>query len=84
MNTIKNLICWFALIALLTGCAPVMVASHYYRSGKESELIKEFTDSIRATNIEREKAGLKPLDICEEIKTQSERLREQFEDNCTN
>ena len=78
----RYLVAAVVFVMLLNACAPVMVGSHYVRSGKESELIKEFTEKLRADNLEREKAGLKPLDFCEEAKYQSERLQKQLLKNC--
>jgi hypothetical protein len=50
---------------LLNGCAAVLVGGVFYGSSKTSEKQKYTTD-FNQQNLEREKAGLKPLDWCSE------------------
>lgn len=54
----------------LTGCCPVLAGSvaggAFYKSTKTKTQKKEFTESFREINMERESRGLKPLDWCSE------------------
>lgn len=53
--------------ALFTGgCVPVLVGGLIYKSVKTNEEKAAFTLQMQKTNVEREKAGLPPLDWCSE------------------
>ena len=47
-------------------CVETMIASYAYRSGKTRQAKEQFLASYNQTNLEREKAGLAPLDLCTE------------------
>lgn len=59
-----------ALLALNTGCLAVVggaaVGGAIYHDAKKKQSREEFTASFRQTNLEREKSGLAPLDMCTE------------------
>lgn len=55
------------LSILLSGCIPVLVGGLMMQSSKSDTDKKEFLTELNRVNIEREKAGLKPLDICIEV-----------------
>ena len=50
----------------LNGCAAVLVGGLIYKSTKSEEEKAKFTTELQKTNLEREKARLKPLDWCSE------------------
>lgn len=50
----------------LSGCAAVLVGGLIYKSVKSNEEKALFTTNLQKTNLEREKARLKPLDWCSE------------------
>lgn len=52
--------------ASCAGCVPVLVGGMIYKSVKSNEEKSSFTTAFQRTNLEREKAGLKPLDWCSE------------------
>jgi len=56
-----------AICVLVGGCAPVLVGGLIWKSTKSKEEKAEFLRDLRAINLEREKAGLKPLDRCVEM-----------------
>jgi len=63
----KYLITFIALIiAIHCGCAAVLVGGLLYKSSKSKEAKREFISNLQKTNLEREKAGLQPLDTCTE------------------
>ncbi len=69
MQTLRIQIAVLALCGLLvpvTGCLPVLVGGLFYQDAKKRDARQEFMDSFRSTNLEREKAGLDPLDLCSE------------------
>ena len=47
-------------------CAAVLVGGLLYKSSKSKEAKQKFMANLQQTNLEREKAGLEPLDICTE------------------
>lgn len=59
-----------ALLILNTGCLAVVggaaVGGVIYHDAKKKQSREEFTASLRQTNLEREKSGLAPLDMCTE------------------
>jgi hypothetical protein len=63
MKTITLII---MLVFSTTGCIPMMVGGHYYRSTKTIEAKQKFLHNFNEINLQREKAGLQPLDICSE------------------
>ncbi len=51
----------------LTGCIPMIIGAVAY-SGAQSDATKQkFLDDFNKTNLEREKAGFKPLEYCVEL-----------------
>lgn len=48
------------------GCAAALVGGLLYKSSKSKEAKQQFMSEFNKTNLEREKAGLAPLDICTE------------------
>jgi hypothetical protein len=51
----------------LNGCAAVLVGGLFYHDSKTRDQRLAFTQDFQKQNIEREKAGLKPLVWCEEL-----------------
>ena len=56
-----------ALATLLSGCAAVVAGGIFYDHAKAREDRAAFTADFRKQNLEREKAGLQPLDWCTEL-----------------
>ncbi len=54
-------------IALLEGCASVLVGGLIWKSSKSKEEKNMFLRDFNQLNLEREKAGLKPLNKCIEM-----------------
>lgn len=54
------------MLVTLPGCAAVLVGGLFYNSAKTYEQKQKFTQEFQARNVEREKAGLEPLDWCSE------------------
>jgi hypothetical protein len=54
------------LSANLGGCAAALVGGLIYKSTKSNEEKAQFVTNLQKTNLEREKAHLKPLDWCSE------------------
>ena len=50
----------------LGGCAAVLVGGLIYKSTKSNEEKATFVTNLQKTNLEREKAHLRPLDWCSE------------------
>jgi hypothetical protein len=50
----------------LGGCAAALVGGLIYKSTKSNEEKAAFVTNLQKTNLEREKAKLKPLDWCSE------------------
>lgn len=50
----------------LLGCIPTIIGASVYKSSKTRESKERFMAQFNQTNIEREKAGLAPLDLCTE------------------
>jgi hypothetical protein len=55
------------LSILLSGCVPVLIGGLMYQSSKTEAEKNQFLIEFNKNNLEREKAGLKPLDICIEM-----------------
>lgn len=53
-----------AIALALNGCAAVLVGGLFYNSAKTYEQKQKFTADFNQQNLERERAGLKPLDWC--------------------
>lgn len=51
---------------LLSGCIPTIIGAAVYKSSKTKQAKQAFMEDFNKTNIEREKAGLQPLDLCTE------------------
>ena len=54
--------------SLLSGCAAVAVGAYAYDGVEDEKLKQEFMKEFDAQNFEREKAGLKPKDLCTALK----------------
>jgi len=52
---------------VLNGCAAVLVGGLFYHDSKTRDQRLAFTLDFQKQNLEREKAGLKPLDWCQEL-----------------
>src|SRR5258707_4190062 len=63
----KKSISVMLLCVCLSGCLPVLVGGIIWKSSKSSNEQKEFLQELNRLNLEREKAGLKPLDVCTEM-----------------
>jgi len=50
----------------LSGCIPALIGAVAYKSSKTKEAKQKFMASYHQINIEREKQGLQPLDLCTE------------------
>ncbi len=61
----KNLILILLSIAI-SGCAAAAIGSYAYKSSKSKEAKQQFMANYHQINIEREKQGLQPLDLCTE------------------
>jgi hypothetical protein len=68
----------FLIVSIgLTGCIPAIIGAVAY-SGAQSDATKQkFLDDFNKTNLEREKAGLKPIDYCVELRRFDAKLAEQ-------
>jgi len=62
----KFLIALFLLSIFLTSCIPTIIGASVYKSSKTRESKERFMAQFNQTNIDREKAGLPPLDLCTE------------------
>lgn len=51
---------------LSSGCLPVFVGGMFYHDAKKKQTRQSFMADFRNTNLEREKNGLEPLDLCTE------------------
>jgi hypothetical protein len=49
----------------MSGCAAVAVGAYAYNNSEKREARQKFIEDYNKTNIEREKAGLKPIELCE-------------------
>jgi hypothetical protein len=57
-----------AMLVVLTtsGCLPVLVGGLILKSSKSNAEKREFITRLQNTNMDRERLGLKPLDVCSE------------------
>ena len=55
----------FSLI-LCSSCAPTLIGAVAYKTSKTREQKQQFLKNFNEMNLEREKAGLPPLDLCTE------------------
>lgn len=62
-----RLIVMAALVVALSGCAAVLVGGLMYDHAASRDDKRKFTENFTKQNLEREKAGLKPLDWCSEV-----------------
>lgn len=53
-------------LLLLGGCVPVVLGGLILHSSKSNAEKREFMNRLETTNTERERLGLKPLDVCSE------------------
>ena len=51
-------------VVLLQGCAAVAIGSYAYDRGGKRDTRQKYFEEFNKTNIEREKNGLKPLELC--------------------
>lgn len=67
MGVNMRIVITFVIVALFcSGCAAALVGGAFYKSSKTREGKERFIAQFNQTNIEREKAGLPPLDLCTE------------------
>ena len=64
----KNIMVMVCLlgISMIQNCVPALIASAAYSGSKKRQSHQEWTAQFNQTNLEREKAKLKPLDFCDE------------------
>lgn len=68
MKRVAGLLLILVLCFSMTGCIAVAAgAIGAYSGSKKREVREKFLAEIRSENLEREKAGLKPLDLCTEM-----------------
>ena len=53
-----------AVVMLLQGCAAVAVGAYAFDKGGKRDSRQRYFEEFNKTNIEREKNGLKPLELC--------------------
>ena len=71
-SSLRKILSLSLCLVFLNGCAAAAVGSYAYFQGEKvqdkrevKKIHQEFLADFNATNIEREKNGLEPLDICE-------------------
>ena len=69
------------LIILIQGCAAVAVGAYAYDKGGKREARQKYFGEFNKINIEREKNGLKPLDLCDYKKSVDKEWAEE-DTNC--
>lgn len=70
-----------ALAALsLTGCIPLLIGAAVYSNAQTDATKQKFLDDFNKTNLEREKAGLKPLEYCSELRRLDDTLAKNDEE----
>jgi len=62
---VKNSILLLCAVFFLNGCVAAAVGGFAYVSAEKREARQKFMEDFNYTNLEREKAGLDPLDICD-------------------
>jgi len=65
-DEMRKLITILVLSLTLSGCAAALVGGLLYKSAKSKEAKASFLSNLQEINLEREKAGLEPLNTCEE------------------
>ena len=60
----KRLFALTTCFVILTGCLPILVGGMIWKSSKSREEHERWSTQFQATNIERVKIGLPPLDWC--------------------
>lgn len=50
----------------ISSCVPAAIGSYAYKSSKSKQAKQQFMASYNQNNLEREKEGLAPLDLCTE------------------
>lgn len=78
---VLSLLSLAAVLPLSSGCLPVLVGGLFYQEAEQREDRQQFMDGVRKTNLEREKNGLEPLDLCSE-KYQFDRAWAMKDPNC--
>lgn len=61
---LRILLCLTLLVS--PACLPVLVGGLILKSSKSSAEKRDFMSRLQTLNFERERAGLRPLDICSE------------------
>lgn len=61
---LTNIVLLMTTVAILQGCAAAAVGAYAYDRGGKRETRQKYFEEFNKTNIEREKNGLKPLELC--------------------
>jgi hypothetical protein len=70
-----------AIVSLsLTGCIPLLIGAAVYSNAQTDATKQKFLDDFNKTNLEREKAGLKPLEYCSELRRLDDNLAKNDEE----
>ena len=64
----------------LTGCIPLLIGAAVYSNAQTDATKQKFLDDFNKTNLEREKAGLKPLEYCSELRRLDDTLAKNDEE----
>ena len=67
MKHLKSINIIVALSFFLAGCVPVLVGGLIWKSNRSQGEKNQFLQELNKINMEREKAGLKPLNQCVEM-----------------
>lgn len=51
---------------VVSGCIPTIIGAAVYKSSKTRQSKERFIEQFNETNVQRESAGLPPLDLCTE------------------
>jgi len=62
----KGIVLFIPLLVFAAGCIPTIIGAVAYKSSKTRQAKESFIEQFNETNLEREKAGLPPLDLCTE------------------
>ena len=62
----KVLVALVLIAVMCSSCIPTIIGASVYKSSKTRQAKERFIAQFNQTNIEREKAGLPPLDLCTE------------------
>ena len=63
-KTLLTLFC--SLVLMSTSCAPVVIGGIFYHDAQSRKTRQRFIYNFQSVNLEREKNGLQPLDLCYE------------------